>query len=75
MQAHRFAQELIALCVESPHLLEDGGKDQGWVTWQEMRIDTRKWTASRTLTKEYGEHFAFKCDSAEGGLNIRIDPT
>jgi hypothetical protein len=53
--------------------LEDGRVDQGWVTWQKMRIDTRKWTASRILPKEYGEHVALKGDTAGGGLNIRID--
>ena len=73
VQAHRFAEELIALCDEVPPMLEDGRVDQGWVTWQKMRIDTRKWTASRILPKEYGEHVALKGDTAAGGLNIRID--
>ena len=73
VQAHRFAEELIALCDEAPPLLEDGRVDQGWVTWQKIRIDTRKWTASRILPKEYGEHVALKGDTAGGGLNIRID--
>jgi hypothetical protein len=73
VQAHRFAEELVALCDEQPPLLPDGRVDQGWVTWQKMRIDTRKWTASRILPKEYGEHVALKGDTAGGGLNIRID--
>ena len=73
VQAHRFAEELIALCDEVPPVLEDGRVDQGWVTWQKVRIDTRKWTASRILPKEYGEHVALKGDTAGGGLNIRID--
>jgi hypothetical protein len=67
------AEELIALCDESPPVLADGRVDQGWVTWQKLRIDTRKWNASRILPKEYGEHVALKGDTTGGGLNIRID--
>ena len=63
------------LCDKKPPLLEDGRVDQGWVTWQKLRIDTRKWNASRILPKEYGEHVALKGDTAGGGLNIRIDLT
>jgi hypothetical protein len=37
VQAHRFAEELVALCDEQPPLLPDGRVDQGWVTWQKMR--------------------------------------
>ena len=70
---HRLAEELVALCDKKPPLLEDGRVDQGWVTWQKLRIDTRKWNASRILPKEYGEHVALKGDTTGGGLNIRID--
>ena len=73
LQAHRLADELLELADEAPPALPDGRVDQGWVTWQKMRIDTRKWTASRILPKEYGEHVALKGDTAGGGLNIRID--
>jgi hypothetical protein len=73
VRAHRLAEELIALCDEVPPVLEDGRVDQGWVTWQKLRIDTRKWNASRILPKEYGEHVALKGDTTGGGLNIRID--
>jgi hypothetical protein len=75
VQAHRLAEEIIALADESPPVLEDGRVDQGWVTWQKMRIDSRKWKASRILPKEYGEHVSLKGDTAAGGLNIRIDLT
>jgi hypothetical protein len=51
-QAHRLAEELLALCDESPPLLTDGRIDPAWVALQKLRIDTRKWTASRILPKE-----------------------
>lgn len=75
VQAHRLAEEIIALADTEPPVLEDGRVDQGWVTWQKMRIDSRKWKASRILPKEYGEHVSLKGDTAAGGLNIRIDLT
>jgi hypothetical protein len=71
--AHRLADEMLALCDERPAELENGRIDPAWVALQKLRIDTRKWTASRILPKEYGDHVALKGDAASVGLNIRID--
>jgi hypothetical protein len=72
-QAHRLVDEILTFCDEQPAELENGRIDPAWVALQKLRIDTRKWTASRILPREYGEHVALKGDTAGGGLNIRID--
>ena len=71
VQAHRFAEELVAMCDEKPPLLPDGRVDQGWVTWQKNRIDLRKWHLAKVLPKEYGDQVALKSEG--GGLSIHID--
>lgn len=71
LQAHHLADELLELADTAPPMLSDGRVDQGWVTWQKHRIDTRKWHLSKILPKEYGDHVAVK--GGGGGLQIRID--
>jgi hypothetical protein len=36
----------------------DGRVDNGWVQWQRMRIDNRKWALSKRRPSKYGEKVA-----------------
>lgn len=54
------------LADETPERDDRGKVDPGWVAYQKMRIDTRKWTLARKAPKKYG-------DKVEQTLNGSLD--
>ena len=64
IQAETQFDELIDIVDQNPelvHVLDKDGKpievkfDSTYVAWMRLRVDTRKWTASRMAPKKYGE--------------------
>jgi hypothetical protein len=61
-QADVFADELVAIADEAPNLVTHGEGDQvevaldsAAIAHQRLRIDTRKWVASKLKPKKYGD--------------------
>ena len=54
-QADTYADELVQIADEKPPVLENGGTDSGFIADKRLRIDARKWVASKLLPKKYGE--------------------
>ncbi len=54
-QAHRWAEEIVALSDMPPPLTPDGRYDSGAVAHQRLMVDTRKWLLSKVLPKVYGD--------------------
>lgn len=58
-QAQGFSDEIVALADEPPRMvLNKFGQevvDNGWVTWQNNRVQKRQWIASKILPKIYGD--------------------
>ena len=61
MQADLFAQEIIDICDDDSQdtiIDPESGKERcnnEWVQRSRLKIDTRKWIASKLLPKVYGE--------------------
>lgn len=53
-RAHLHAEEIVAIA--------DGEKDDAAVDRDRLRVDARKWTASRLLPKKYGDVTTLKGD-------------
>ncbi len=53
-QADHYAEEIIAIADESPGQTEHG-TDAGAVAHQRLRVDARKWVASKLKPKVYGD--------------------
>lgn len=47
--------ELDVIADEPPEKDQFGKVDPGWVAWQRMRIDTRKWSLSKKHPTKYGD--------------------
>lgn len=65
--AERRAVEILAIADEEPMMVTDQNGvtrvDTGWVQWQRLRVDSRKWELSKLLPKKYGD----KIDLNHGG--------
>ena len=68
--ADAFAEELIDIADEEVPLDERGRLDAGVVQKQRLKVDTRKWIASKLKPKSYGD----KLDVAHSG-NVAITRT
>lgn len=49
------ADELVEFAEENPPTDSLGHVDTGWVQWQRVLIDKRKWLLSKALPKRYGD--------------------
>lgn len=63
MAAEAFANEVIELADAECPVDTKGRMDSGFVQRQRLRVDTRKWVASKLLPKVYGD----KLDVAHSG--------
>lgn len=70
MAAEAFANEVIELADAEAPIDDKGRIDSGFVQRQRLRVDTRKWVASKLLPKVYGD----KLDVAHSG-NVTITRT
>ena len=71
-QAETHADELIDLADVEPVVIDENGKlkiDSAWVNLQRLRIDTRKWVASKLKPKRFGD----KLDVQHaGGISVVV---
>lgn len=82
-QAELYAAELIDIADEEPkHFVPDadGGVseriDPAGIQRNKLRVDTRKWVASKLLPKKYGEKSAVELSGPDGGsipVSLEID--
>jgi hypothetical protein len=69
LQAEFMAEQIIAIADENAGVLPTtGGTDSGKVAQNRLRVDARKWIASKLLPKKYGE----KIDLTTGGEKISL---
>jgi len=54
-RAHRLAEELLELADQKMPVGLAGPEALAWVQHQRLRVDVRKWTASKLLPKIYGD--------------------
>jgi transposase-like protein len=54
-QADALAEDLLEIADMPPQINEKGGVDSGDVAHMRLRIDTRKWIASKLKPKKYGD--------------------
>jgi transposase-like protein len=73
-QADNMADEIISLADEQPPTIRDREgeavgvrMDSAFVAWQRLRIDSRKWVASKLKPKKYGEKVLQEVTGADGG--------
>ena len=74
-QAEHLAEEMLEIADDSngDTLINDKGEEKvnnEWVQRSRLRIDTRKWIASKLLPKKYGD----KLDLTTNGQNINRPP-
>lgn len=53
--AEAYADELTDITDANPERDDTGKIDSAWVAQQRLRVDTRKWIASKLKPKKYGE--------------------
>lgn len=65
-QGELFADQITEIADEKPERMSNaqGSKviDPGWVSLQRLRIDSRKWTASKLRPKKYGDRMVIEDD-------------
>lgn len=71
LQAEAFADEIVEIADQPPELVvDDEGAariDSAFVQYQKLRIDSRKWVASKLVPKKYGEKIQQEVTGANGG--------
>lgn len=74
LQADCLAEEIVAISDEAPEVVtrgEDDAKevalDSGFVARQRLRVDARKWFASKVAPKKYGDRQQVEHTGANGG--------
>lgn len=74
--ADTLADEIQSLSDEEPRMIvaADGTSriDPGWVQWHRLRVDSRKWTASKLKPRAYAERLHNEITGKDGGA-IEID--
>jgi hypothetical protein len=77
-QADHFAEEIVSIADEPPEVVTRGDEeskevaiDAGFVARQRLRIDARKWFASKVAPKKYGDKIDM--NHSGSGLNITIN--
>jgi len=69
-QADTLADEMAELAdIDPERILSEGGNkiDAAYVNWMRLRIDTRKWTASKLKPRKYGDK-TFMAGDAENPI-------
>jgi hypothetical protein len=70
-QADALAEDLLEIADLPPQINEKGGVDSGDVAHMRLRIDTRKWIASKLKPKKYGDKIEQEI-KGEVGLTVQI---
>lgn len=71
IQADYFVDEILEIADEPPQITQNGAVDSAWVARQNMRIQARKWLASKLRPKKYADRTDTKLDT-EAPLTIEI---
>lgn len=78
-RAHVYAEEIVFLSDERPDMVDasEGGDtnhkaggsrvDTGYVAWQKLRVDSRKWVISKLLPKKYADKLDLTHAGPDGG--------
>jgi hypothetical protein len=77
IQSDAFVEDILDIADTPAALNEKGGVDSGDVADKRLRIDTRKWIASKLKPKKYGEKVEQTMQGPDGGaiqadMNIKI---
>jgi hypothetical protein len=72
VQADHFAEEIVAIADEEPIVRVNGEEkdvslDGGFVARQRLRVDARKWFASKVAPKKYGDKIDVEHSGRNGG--------
>jgi hypothetical protein len=59
-RADVLAEDILLIADEHPPLDGEGRTDSGFVAWQKLRVDSRKWTAAKLRPGVYGERVALE---------------
>lgn len=71
MRADSFAEDMLDIADMPPAIGEKGTVDSGDVADKRLRIDTRKWIASKLKPKKYGDKIEQEI-KGEVGLTVQI---
>lgn len=71
-QADTLFDEIVRIADEDPGTLDNGATDSGMVADKRLRVDARKWVASKLAPKKYGEKTAMELTGKDGGP-IEVD--
>lgn len=70
------ADGIVDICDTDPQVVVDQSGvarvDAGWVQWNKVRIDTRKWVASKLKPKKYGDYTRNEITGKDGGA-VQVD--
>jgi hypothetical protein len=69
--AEAFAEEILDIADELPPMTADGKYDSAAVQHQRLRVDTRKWIASKLRPKKYGEKLDVE-HAGNVGLTVNV---
>lgn len=70
MRADSFAEDMLDIADIPPQINEKGGVDSGDVAHMRLRIDTRKWIASKLKPKKYGDKIE---QEINGDLSLTVN--
>ena len=59
-------EEIDEIANEEPAVVE-GRVDPGWVAWQRVRLDAKKWTKAKRNPKKYGDRVSQEISGKDGG--------
>jgi len=65
--ADALAEDMLEIADEPPPMNASGGIDSGAVADKRLRIDTRKWLASKLKPKKYGDKLQQEVSGPNGG--------
>lgn len=74
LQADTLFDEIVTIADADPGTLDSGATDSGMVADKRLRIDARKWVASKLAPKKYGEKSSMELTGADGGP-LQVDST
>ena len=65
-QGDKLFDEIVAIADEQPGTTDQGATDSGMVADKRLRVDARKWVASKLAPKKYGDKQQVDIGNADG---------
>lgn len=70
-QAEYLAEEIVDIADSPPERDANGNYSNAYIQWQKLRVDARKWTASKLKPKKFGSDSILALQSGDDKKDLR----